>query len=179
LTVANRFLPPSRISASATCARALARSRCSKASRSTRTRATSCRSSAPPARASPPCCAASTCWRRRIPANHASAAKPSAEIPDGRTAWSRPTGARWTASAPARHGVPELQSLVPHDRAGKRHRGAHARAEAVRAPNASPRPRRCLPRSASRTSATTIRRISPAASSSAPRSRARWRCIRR
>ena len=34
----------------------------------------------------------------------------------------------------ARHGVPELQSLVPHDGARERHRGAGPRAEAAAAP---------------------------------------------
>ena len=78
-----------------------------------------------------------------------------------------------------RDGVPELQSLVPHDGARERHRGAGARAEAAAGRMPSPRPRRCSPRSASPRSATTIRPISPAASSSAPRSPARSPCTRR
>ena len=78
-----------------------------------------------------------------------------------------------------RHGVPVLQPLPAHDGAGELHRGADDRARHVK----RPRPRRAPPSSstwsASPTRRATIRRSSPAASSSAWRSPAPAPCGRR
>ncbi len=55
---------------------------------------------------------------------------------------------------PARHGVPELQSLVAHDRARERDRGPGPRPQAAQGGSHRARRGACSPRSASPTSAT-------------------------
>jgi len=87
-------------------------------------------------------------------------------------------GPNRAAALAHRYGVPELQSVGAQDDPRKCHRGADPR------PEETARRVRCRGRDAARQksasprSATTILRISRAASSSAPRSPARWRCVR-
>ena len=79
--------------------------------------------------------------------------------------------------APARrdrHGVPAVQPVPAHDRAGERHGGAGARAARAAQAGRSARPRTCWRASASPTSRTPTPRSSRAASSSAWPSPARW-----
>ena len=74
-----------------------------------------------------------------------------------------------------RDGLPALQPLRAHDGARERRRGADPRQEDAEGRGRRGRPRSCSGGSGSRTSATSIRRSSRAGSSSASRSRARWR----
>ena len=143
-----------------------------------RGRARSSRSSAPAVPARARCCAASRCWRSRTRARSSSAARPG----DAAAPWSaacRPIPRQVNRiRRHARLRVSELQSVAAHDRAG----------ELIEAPVHVQKPpaRRmhCGGRGAagegraSPTSAMPVRPISPAASSSAPRSPGRWRCAR-
>ena len=105
---------------------------------------------------------------------------------DAADAHARRRPARGRRPAPARahplrtrHGVPELQSVVAHDDARKPDRGADPCAEAA-ARRGVEEARALLDKvGIGRQGGPSIPRICRAASSSASRSRARWRCGRR
>ena len=89
----------------------------------------------------------------------------------------RAAPARGGQAAPRhRHGVPALQPVPAHDRAGEHHRGADPGQEAQEGRRGGDRARRCWSRSGWPTRPTRTRPSCPAASSSGSRSRGRWRC---
>ena len=72
------------------------------------------------------------------------------------------------------HGVPALQPLPAHDRAGEHHRSTRPCARPAPRAKSPPRPRPCWTASGSATAGTPTRRSSPAGSSSGSPSPGRW-----
>ena len=87
---------------------------------------------------------------------------------------------RGAEPARLRHGVPVLRHLAAHERVPERRLSARSRRpRATRARRSATTSCACSPPCSSTTSPIARRPSSPAASSSAWRSRARWRCSRR